>query len=174
MCSLKCNDSKSVQGAGVKVRYLCEGVVLTRDDTGIKTFDDLKGKDVGDTAGTYEGIALKKQVNDWGAGSYKGYQSQNDTILAVAQGHIDATVVASTVASSSIKSGKYKGLKMAGDSPFISDYVSIAVKRNEYGLLHFVNLFVNRQVRSGRYDELYKKWIGEGQAPSLEIKGVYY
>lgn len=160
---------------GMSIPYFVfKDVVLTRDDTGIETFEDLKGKDVGNTAGTYEGIALKDQVAAWGEGSYKAYQSLNDTILAVAQGHIEATVVTSTVAASTIHSGKYKGLKMAGDTPFMEDFVSIAVKRSEYGLLNFVNLFVNRQSRSGRYEELYKKWIGEGEAPKLTVSNVYY
>lgn len=33
-------------------------VVLTRDDAGINSYDDLKGKDVGNTSGTFEAIAL--------------------------------------------------------------------------------------------------------------------
>ena len=45
-------------------------------------------------------------------------------------------------------------------------------RREEYGLLRYLDLFVNRQVRSGRYQELYDKWIG-GKAPSLAIPGVH-
>ncbi|KGD74849.1 amino acid ABC transporter substrate-binding protein [Tatumella morbirosei] len=148
-------------------------VVLTRDDKNINSFDDLKGRPVGDTSGTFEAIALAKSVKDWGTGSFRAYQSQNDTILAVAQGHIDAAVVTNTVASSAIKSGKYKGLKIAGNAPYTIDYVSLAVKRDQYGLTHFLNLFVNQQVRTGRYAELYKKWVG-GTPVNLTVPGVYY
>ncbi len=97
-----------------------------------------------------------------GEGSFRAYQSQNDTILAVAQGHIDATVVTNTVAAATLSPGKYKGLKVAGDAPYVVDYVSLAAKRSEYGLLNYLNLFVNQQVRNGRYDELWKKWVGDG------------
>jgi polar amino acid transport system substrate-binding protein len=38
----------------------------------------------------------------------------------------------------------------------------------------YLNLFVNQQVRTGRYAELYKKWVGEGNAPDLTVPGVYY
>ncbi|WP_314410626.1 transporter substrate-binding domain-containing protein [Pseudomonas kuykendallii] len=148
-------------------------VVLTREDTGINSFDDLKGKPVGNTSGTFEAIALEKSVKDWGNGSFRAYQTQNDTILAVAQGHIDATVVTNTVAASTLKSGKYKGLKVAGDAPYVIDYVSLAAKRNEYGLIHYLNLFVNQQVRTGRYAELYEKWVG-GKPVNLTVPGVYY
>jgi polar amino acid transport system substrate-binding protein len=82
-------------------------------------------------------------------------------------------MVTSTVAGSMIKSGKYKGLKIAGQAPYVIDYVSLAAKRNEYGLINYLNLFVNQQVRSGRYAELFDKWVG-GQAPDLTVPGVYY
>jgi polar amino acid transport system substrate-binding protein len=148
-------------------------VVLTREGSGVEQYADLKGRPVGNTSGTFEAIALEKDVKSWGGGSFRAYQSQNDTILAVSQGHIDATVVTSTVAGSMIKSGKYKGLKIAGQAPYVIDYVSLAAKRNEYGLINYLNLFVNQQVRSGRYAELFDKWVG-GQAPDLTVPGVYY
>ncbi len=160
---------------GLTVPYFAfQMVVLTREDTGIKGFDDLKGRPVGNTSGTYEAIALEKDVKRWGSGSFRAYQSQNDTILAVSQGHIDATVVTNTVAAATLKSGKYKGLKIAGNAPYVIDYVSLAAKRTEYGLINYLNLFVNQQVRSGRYAELYEKWVGGGQPIDLTVPGVYY
>jgi polar amino acid transport system substrate-binding protein len=36
-----------------------------------------------------------------------------------------------------------------------------------------MNLFINQQVRTGRYAELYKKWVGEGEPASLIVDGVY-
>ncbi|MGV8604392.1 transporter substrate-binding domain-containing protein, partial [Pseudomonas aeruginosa] len=82
-----------------------------------------------------------------------------------------ATVVSSTVAASWIKSGKYKGLKIAGDAPYNIDYVDLGDKRNEYGLLNYLNLFINQQVRPGRYDELAQNRVG-GPAPELTTSAV--
>ena len=45
--------------------------------------------------------------------------------------------------------------------------------REEYGLINYMNLFINQQVRTGRYAELYKKWVGEGEPAKLTIDGVY-
>ncbi|WP_434697795.1 transporter substrate-binding domain-containing protein [Pseudomonas sp. Z1-14] len=161
---------------GLTVPYFAfQMVVLTRDDTGINGYADLKGKKLGNTSSTYEAIALEKDQKSWGSGSFRAYQSQNDTLLAVAQGHIDATVVTNTVAAATIKSGKYKGLKIAGDAPYVIDYVSLGAKRNEYGLLNYLNLFVNQQVRTGRYKELFVKWVGtEIQPANLTVPQVYY
>ncbi|MCG6576005.1 amino acid ABC transporter substrate-binding protein [Pseudomonas sp. AF32] len=161
---------------GLTVPYFAfQMVVLTRDNTGINSFADLKGKALGNTSGTYEAIALEKDQKSWGSGSFRAYQSQNDTLLAVAQGHIDATVVTNTVAAATIKSGKYKNLKIAGDAPYVIDYVSLGAKRSEYGLINYLNLFINQQVRTGRYKELFTKWVGTDIAPtSLTVPQVYY
>ena len=106
------------------------------------------------------------------------FPTQADTILAVSQGKVDATIATSTVAYASIKSGKYdkydKRLKVGGNAPYPIDYVSLVAARGEYGLIRYLNLFVNQQVRTGRYAELYKKWVGEGKAPELMAPGVYY
>ncbi|MEO8387959.1 transporter substrate-binding domain-containing protein [Polaromonas sp.] len=161
---------------GMTIPYFAfQMVVLTREDTGIKGYADLKGRPVGNTSSTFEAIALEKDVKAWNSpkGSFRAYQNQADTILAVSQGHVDATVVTSTVAYASIKSGKYKGLKVVGNAPYVVDYVSLAAKRSEYGLIHYLNLFVNQQVRSGRYAELFQKWVG-GKVPELMVPGVYY
>lgn len=161
---------------GMTIPYFAfQMVVLTRDNTNIKSFEDLKGRPVGNTSSTFEALALEKDVKAWNSakGSFRAYQSQADTILAVSQGQIDATVVTSTVAAASVKSGKYKGLRIAGSAPYVIDYVSLAVKRSEYGLIHYLNLFINQQVRTGRYAELYQKWIG-GKPIDLTVPGVYY
>ncbi|MFN3985554.1 MAG: transporter substrate-binding domain-containing protein [Rhodocyclaceae bacterium] len=161
---------------GMTIPYFAfQMVVLTREDTGIDGYDDLKGRKVGNTTGTYEAIALEADVKKWNdaSGSFRAYQSQADTLLAVSQGHIDATVVTSTVAADAIKSGRYKGLKMAGNAPYVIDYVSLAARRTEYGLINYLNLFINHQVRSGRYQALFEKWVG-GELPSLMIPGAYY
>jgi polar amino acid transport system substrate-binding protein len=53
------------------------------------------------------------------------------------------------------------------------DHVALIALRNEEGLLDYLDLFVNQQVRTGRYQELYNTHVGEGPAPDLTIPGVY-
>lgn len=160
---------------GMSIPYFAfQMVVLTRENSGIQKYEDLKGRPVGDSTGTFEALALEKDVKKWNdpKGSFRGYQTQADTIMAVSQGHIDATIVTSAVAAASIKTGKYKGLKVVGNAPYLIDYVSLSAARNEYGLLNYLNLFINQQVRQGRYAQLYEKWVG-GKAPDLTIPDVY-
>ncbi|EYD77466.1 ABC transporter, substrate binding protein [Rubellimicrobium mesophilum DSM 19309] len=158
---------------GFSIPYFAfTNVVLTREDTGIASYEDLKGHTVGSVAGTYEGIALEKDVTGWGEGEFRPYQTQADVFLALSQGQIDATVVTSTVASSIVQSGQYPGLAIKGDAPYLVDYVALIALRNEYGLLNYLDLFVNQQVRTGRYKELYEKWVG-GEPVDLTVPGVY-
>lgn len=152
-------------------------VVLAREDANIAKPEDIKGHAVGGPAGSYETIGLENAVKGFNDpnGQFRAFQSQADVFLALSQKQIDATWTTSTVATEIIKSGKYPGLKIIGNAPIDPDYTSLISLREEQGLINYLNLFINRQVRSGRYKELYDKWIGKeaGEAPSLAATGVY-
>ena len=132
---------------------------------------------MGGPAGSTETIALEKSVKAFNDpnGKFLAFQSQADVFLALSQKQIDATYTTTTVATDVIKSGKYPGLKVVGDAPMDPDFTSLIVLRDEQGLLNYLNLFINQQVRTGRYKELYEKWIGKeaGEVPSLTVTGVY-
>jgi polar amino acid transport system substrate-binding protein len=154
--------------------FVFKMVVLTKKGTNIGAYNTLKGRKTGSVTGTYEAIALEKDVKKWNdsKGSFRAYQTQADVFLALSQGQIEATVVTSTVAAATIKAGKYKDLQMGGDAPYDLDYVSLIALRQEYGLINYLNLFTHLQTRTGRAQELYTKWVG-GQMPDLTVKGVY-
>ena len=159
---------------GFSIPYFAfEFNVLTRKDTGISTYEDMCGKKVGNVAGTYEAIRLEPFIEGCG-GSFSAYQSEADLLLALKQQQIEATVVTSTVAWAHVKSGKFPTLVVAGNAPYDTDYVSRIAVRSQYGLINYLNLFVNQQIRTGRSQELYNKWIGEGDQPAYMIPGAYY
>ena len=71
--------------------------------------------------------------------------------------------------------GNFDGFAIKGDAPYLVDYVGLIALRQEYGLLNYLNLFVHQQIRTGRYEELFEKWVGGGAtAPDLTVPGVYY
>lgn len=158
---------------GFSIPYFAfEMAVTANDKSGITSYETMKGKVVGAVAGTYEAIALEEQVKAWGEGEFRPYQTQADVFLALSQGQLDGTVSTSTVAQANVKSGNYPGITVAGKAPFDTDYVALFTNREEYGLINYLNLFVNQQVRTGRYDELYEKWVG-GEVPSLLVPNSY-
>ncbi len=141
---------------------------------GVASFEDLKGKTVGATAGTYEAIWLEERVKEWGSGTFRPYQNQADVFLALSQGQLDATVSTVEVAEANVKSGKFAGIRIVDKAPMVPDYVALITLREEYGMINYLNLFVNQQVRTGRFVELYKKWVSEtGEPANLTINGVY-
>ena len=142
----------------------------------IESWDDLKDLKVGAAVGTtYESELLSYKEKNWAGskGKYTSFQSENESFLAVKQGQVDAIIVTDTVAANNIKSGKFGGISAGPVAPFGADIVGMMTKRKEFGWLNYLNIFINRQVRSGRYQEIYSKYVG-GTAPDLTSVGVYY
>ena len=159
---------------GVSIPYYAfENAVVARPGLEMASWEDMKGKVVGATAGTYEAIWLEGQVKAWGEGEFRPFQNQADVFLALSQGQLDATVGTMEVANANVASGNFGDIKVVDKAPMVPDYVALVTLREEYGLINYMNLFINQQVRTGRYAELYKKWVGEGEPANLTITGVY-
>ena len=142
----------------------------------VDSWEDLKDLKVGAAVGTtYESEFLTYKEKNWkdSKGKYTSFQSENESFLAVKQGQVDAIIVTDTVAANNIKSGKFDGISAGPVAPFGADIVGMMTKRKEFGWLNYLNIFINRQVRSGRYQEIYSKYVG-GTAPDLTSANVYY
>lgn len=155
--------------------FVYQDVILTRKDTGITSIDTIKGHTTGSLAGTYEAQKWEEVVKKLADSktAFRAYQAQADVILALSQKQIDAAPIINTQASLLVKSGKYPDFVVAGKAPFLPDLVALATLRQEYGLINYLNLFIHQQVRTGRYAELYKKWIGDQEPDDLTVKGAY-
>lgn len=90
-------------------------------------------------------------------------------MLALSQGQIAATVAFTETAQASVQSGNFPGIRIVGPAPMVSDYVANFTRREEYDFLNYLDLFVNQQVRIGRYAELYAKWIGRAAKVALVV-----
>lgn len=150
--------------------YYAQGVVNV--DSGIKTFEDIRGKRVAAAVGTVPEQEWLKIAAEWGEeGNYQGYQSENEVFLAVAQGKADIGITTNTAVRPITQ--QYDSLDPGPRMPWTTDYTSVVAKREDVTWLNFLNLFVTHQVRSGRYQELWGKYVG-GSAPELRIPGVMY
>ena len=75
--------------------YYAQGVVGA--DSGITTFEDIRGKRVAAAVGTVPEQEWLKIAAEWGEeGNYQGYQSENEVFLAVAQGKADIGITTNT------------------------------------------------------------------------------
>src|SRR5690606_20099735 len=94
-------------------------VVLTRKDTGISSFEDLKGRTVGGVTGTTPALALEKHVKEWNdpKAKFLTYGNEAESFLALNQGKIDALLLANGTAGMLIKSGQFPSFTTAGEAP---------------------------------------------------------
>lgn len=150
--------------------------MLNHKGIAIKTFEDLKDKRVGIVTGNaqeryFAEYAEKVWGKNW-TGKVTTYQSENELFLAVEQGQVDSITTTTIAIQNLLGSGKYNAIEPGPMTPWLPDVVALITLRNEYGWLNYLNLFINHEVRSGRYAELYKKWI-KGPVPDLTIPGVY-
>lgn len=150
--------------------YYAQAVV--GKDSGIKTFEDMKGKRVAAAVGTVPEQEFLKIAKEWGTEDlYQGYQSENEVFLAVAQGKADAGITTNTAVKPI--SEQYDTIIPGPRMPWTTDYTSVVGPRKDIPWLNYLNLFITHQVRSGRYQELWGRFVG-GEAPELRIPGVYY
>ena len=150
--------------------YYAQAVV--GKDSGIVTFEDMKGKRVAAAVGTVPEIEFLKYAAQWDTEDlYQGYQSENEVFLAVAQGKADAGITTNTAVKPVVN--QYDAIITGPRMPWTTDYTSVVGPRKDVTWLNYLNLFITHQVRSGRYQELWSKFVG-GEAPALRIPGVMY
>lgn len=150
--------------------YYAQAVV--GKDTGVETFEDFAGKRVAAAVGTVPEQEYLKIAKERGwEKDYQGYQSENEVFLAVAQGKADIGITTNTAVKPVVE--KYDTVVAGPRMPWTTDYTSVVGPRKDIAWLNYLNLFVTHQVRSGRYAELWKEYVG-GEAPELRIPGVMY
>jgi polar amino acid transport system substrate-binding protein len=150
------------------------GVAVRADNDSIKKYEDLIGKKIGFLRGTTsESFYMENNLKEWESKgtSYISFGSNAEQLLALEQGKVDA-IVESTAIFAGHLNGAGKGkMKIVCSTPMQSDWAAMAVRRGDQGLLNWVNLFIWTQSKSGRTNELYKKWWGY-DAPSMSYPGV--
>ena len=150
-------------------------VLLTRKGTNIQNVAGMKGHPLGGVNGTSSEQYINSHIAEWKdpKTTYTGFSSDTEAYLALQQSKVDAILVSASTANLLVKSGKFPSFLVAGNVD-LNDMDSIAVKRDDYQFLQWVKLFVWNQVASGRYKELYNKYVAPGEPASLNVKGVDY
>ena len=150
--------------------YFAQGIV--NKASGVTDYESMRGKRVAAAVGTVPEQEWLKIAKEWGEeGNYQGYQSENEVFLAVSQGKADVGITTNTTIKPVV--GQYDNLMPGPRMPWGTDYTSVVGPRKDVTWLNYLNLFVTQQVRSGRYAELWTKYVGT-EAPELRIPGVMY
>lgn len=130
--------------------------IAVKDGSAIKTVADLKGKVVGVLSGsTGEKWAKEQQAAD-GIADIKGYNTQQDVLLDLNAGRVDAVVsdvpglqyafskMKGMSVAVRIKTGEEYGLMLAKDSPFLGK----------------LNDALTAMKKDGALAAIHKKWFG--------------
>lgn len=150
--------------------------VVTRKDTGISQYADLKSKKLGGVIGsTPEQLFEGEIAKGWkGTGAtYTGYASDAEAYLALQQGKVDAILVSTGVFNALNQSGQFPEFVMAGTAP-IADFGSIAVRRDDQQFLNWAKVFIFQENTNGRFAEIYREYFGNAPLPSLTANGVTF
>ena len=149
-------------------------IAVRKDDDSIQTFDDLKGKTVGAVRSTTPELYFLPIFKEWDDddGDYIAYGTVADLYLALKQGKIDAFPGGTVEIAQVTLTPQGRDFKICCVTPFPQDWTGIMVKRSEYGLLNWINLFLWHQWKNGRINELYETWWGF-PAPPMAWPGVH-
>lgn len=150
--------------------------VVTRKDTGITQYSDLKSRKLGGVVGTTPEQLFKEEfAKGWqkSGATYTGYASDAESYLALQQGKVDALLMSAGVFHALSQSGQFPEFIATGIAP-LPDFGSIAVRRDDQQFLNWARVFIFNQVASGRWAEIYKKYYGDGPLPPLTAEGINF
>jgi polar amino acid transport system substrate-binding protein len=127
-------------------------VIVTKlEDTSIKTVEDLVGKQVSVQIGTTGDLT----VSEIDGIIVKRFNLAPDAIQEVRNGGVAACVIDLAVAEEI--SQQYKDIKYG--EPITTEEYGIAIRKGNTQLLEKINEGIAQVKASGKYDEIYAKWL---------------
>jgi ABC-type amino acid transport substrate-binding protein len=155
--------------------FFSETTFLVAKDSGIKTLTDLSGKRVGGARATTNLMAVQKLAKE---GKFKPdaiivTETHPQGMLALKSGKIDAYTTDRSL---------LEGLKMKDSNPekwmtvdFAIAYEPYAyiVRQNDSEFRGFVNDTILCAIKTGKFYEIYEKWMGPNGLVPLEMSPAY-
>lgn len=147
--------------------------VISKKDSGINTFADLKNVKVGAALGTtYETEYLAyAEKHGWGKSNYTSFKSENDAYLGLYQGKVDAVISTNTNIATKLQTKEFQNYVAGPFVPNYDDVVGIIAKRSEVAWINYLNLFLIHQIRDGKMNERYNQHFGS-DAPAALIQAL--
>ncbi|WP_342513532.1 transporter substrate-binding domain-containing protein [Sporosarcina sp. FSL K6-1522] len=141
--------------------YYESGLVLvTRNDSSIETFEDLKDKTIVATNGSTTHEMAKEVAAQYDAKS-KALKETDTVYLDVENGYSDALIMNRPPLLYKMKvSGDNNKLKIVGENLTIDRY-AYAVSKDKPELKEKLNSGLQKIKISGEYDEIVDKWLSE-------------
>jgi len=133
--------------------YNAEQSILVKEDSDIKTVDDLAGKTVGVQKGTTGEAYTKENAN---AGEVRSYGEIDDAFNALVAGQVDAVV--NDLPANQDAADTKEGLAVVASIPTDEDY-GLAFQEDADALREAVNEVLAEMKDDGTYAEIYRDWF---------------
>lgn len=134
---------------------LSDAIVVKASETGVKGYDDIKGKSVGTVTGT----TYADFLNTLSPGNVKLFDSQATMLQAISNGDVYAAVTDQPVAAYGIKQNASLGLRMVNPAqPHFQNKVGPAVRLDDKDRLAKIQSGLKTIKDSGEYKKIMEKW----------------
>ena len=147
--SKKVNFSKPYYKSGLTM-------VVKSDNTAIKSFKDLEGKNIAVQLGT-TGADEAKKVKD---AKIREFNSAPEAFMELKAGGVDAVVNDKPVNDYYITKAGGKDAKTVGE-PLTSEEYGIATAQKNKELAENLSKALDELKKNGEYDKIYVKWFGQ-------------
>lgn len=128
-------------------------VVIVKEDSDIKSLDDLKGKKIGVQLTTTGDIYA---TDEFGSDYVEQYNKGNDAVMALVAGKIDAVIIDNEPAKSFVAANE--GLKILDTEYAVEDYAAAMNKENTE-LLEKFNTALKKLTEDGTVADIIEKYI---------------
>lgn len=128
-------------------------VVIVKEDSDIKSLEDLEGKKIGVQLMTTGDIFA---CEDFGEDAVEQYNKGADAVMALTQGKVDAVLIDNEPAKNFVANNE--GLKILDTEYAVEDYAACLNKEND-ALLEKINAAIKELKDDGTLQEIMDKYI---------------
>ncbi len=133
--------------------YYSGAQVVVKKGHSFTDVQDLKGKIIGVVIGT----TFEKDAQELGAADVKLYKDDNQTLLELNNGSIDAVITDRVVGVNAVNGDNF-GVELLG-SPLRSEDIAVAIRKGDDSLLQAVNKIIEEMHEDGTLSQLSEKWL---------------
>lgn len=147
-------DEKRLKSVDFSVSY-ANGVqvVIVKEDSAIKTVDDVAGKKVGVQLGT---TGDSYATGDYGEDKVTQFTTGNEAVSALLGGDVDCVIIDNEPAKAFVANNK--GLKIL-DTTYADEDYAACIRKGNTELLNAVDKAINQLIADGTIDRIVSKYI---------------
>jgi putative glutamine transport system substrate-binding protein len=148
------------------IYFLAGQSLLVKNDSTIKSINDLKGRKVSTSKGSTSAKNMKKMAPEAILEEYENYA---DSLTALKSGKVEAVTTDDSILMGMQQQNP--DLKLVGGQ-FTKEPYGIAVKKGNSELQKELNAFIKEIWDNGQYATLYKKWFKKEPPKELPTDSV--